>query len=422
MSDKRRDSKGRVLRTGEVQRPDGQYMYRYSDIDGQRQTIYSWKLVETDKVPNGKKDGPALRTMIQQIEKDLKDGIRLVESKEITLNDLFEKFLETRTDLVENTRCNYICLYNTHVRNNIGKRTIDTIKYSDIQKFYLNLGTEDNLRISSIRAINSIVSQILNTATKDDLIRRNPADGAMKEVARKLDDNTKNRNALTIEQQKRFLEYVIHSNKFKRYANLFIVMLGTGMRIGEILGLRWCDIDLKKGLIHVTHSLSYKDTEHGGYHYHVNQTKTKAGVRTIPMFDDVKTAFQKEKRKKKDPQWEPFVVDGYHDFIFLNQNGKVYTPSSVFDKIQAIVADYNMDEAAAANRENREPCLIPQISAHILRHTFCTRMCESDANLKVIQDVMGHKSIRTTMNVYNEATSEEKAKNFRNLEGSIFLG
>ena len=100
----------------------------------------------------------------------------------------------------------------------------------------------------------------------------------------------------------------------------------------------------------------------------------------------------------------------------------MYTPSSIFDKIQGIVADYNREESARAWSEHRDPILIPKISAHILRHTFCTRLCETDANIKVIQDVMGHKNIRTTMDVYNEATAEEKLKNFRSLEGAIYLG
>ena len=72
MADKRRDTKGRIMRNGEVQRADGKYMYRYTDAYGERQTVYSWKLVETDKIPKGNKNGPALRTMIAAIEKDLK--------------------------------------------------------------------------------------------------------------------------------------------------------------------------------------------------------------------------------------------------------------------------------------------------------------------------------------------------------------
>ena len=422
MSEKRRDSKGRILRDGEVQRADGRYMFRYIDADGSRQAVYSWRLVETDKTPSGRKQCPALRTIIAQIEKDLVDGIRIKKAASLTLNALFDSFMDTRTDLKNNTRCNYLCLYKTHVKNEIGRRIVSSLKYSDIQKFYMSLAQQKHLRISTIRAINSIVWQALDFAVKDDIIRRNPADGVLREIAKRLGDEPEHRNALTIEQQERFIDYILSNSMFRRYSALFITLLGTGMRIGEALGLRWKDIDFKKNRIFVNHSLSYKQVEGGGYEYHINAPKTKAGIRTIPMFQDVRSALQKEKRKKKDPSREPFVVDGYTDFIFLNASGKVYTPATIFDKIQIIVTNYNRDEAAAAFEEGREPCLIPKISAHILRHTFCTRMCETESNIKVIQDVMGHKNIRTTMDVYNEATTDEKEKCFKSIDGAIYLG
>ena len=422
MAEKRRDSKGRILRTGEVQRADGKYMYRYTDLEGVRQAIYSWKLVETDRVPSDKKDGPALRTLIQQLNKDLQDGIRPFTENDIVLNTQFRTFMDSRKDLKESTRCNYLCLYKTHVQESLGRRPINALRYSDVWKFYLGLYQEKELKISTIRAINAILWQCMDLAVKDSVLRRNPIEGVMRDLSKKIKEEPGHRSALTIAQQKSFLDYLSRSRTYSRYTSLFVVLLGTGLRIGEALGLRWCDVDFKRGLILVDHSLSYKATEKGGYQYRINSTKTRAGIRTIPMFDDVRSALQREKRKKKNPDWEPFVVDGYTDFIFLNLNGRVYTPSSIFDKIQAIVEDYNREETARAWAEHRDPALIPKISAHILRHTFCTRLCETDANIKVIQDVMGHKNIRTTMDVYNEATAEEKLKNFKALEGAIYLG
>ena len=422
MAEKRRDSKGRILRNGEVQRPDGKYMFRYTDADGDRQTVYSWRLVETDKPPAGKRAGTALRTLIAQIEKDLADGIRFGDADEVTLNDLFDQMMDRRIDLKDSTRSNYFCLYRTHVEDSIGKRTVGSLRYSDIQKYYILLGKEKQLRLGTLRAINSIIWQALEAAVNDSIIRRNPAQGALRDVTKRMEEEDGHRNALTIQQQERFLDYIIHSSSYSRYAPLFITLLGTGMRIGEALGLRWCDVDFKNNLIHVSHSLSYRGTEKGRHEYHISFPKTKAGIRTIPMFEDVRKALQKEKRKKKNPEWTPFVVDGYTNFVFLNLNGKAYTPATIFDKIQSITSDYNREEAAKAREKNREPCLIPKISAHILRHTFCTRMCETCSNIKVVQDVMGHKNSRTTMDVYNEATAEEKQKSFKSLEGAIYLG
>ena len=422
MAEKRKDSKGRILRTGEVQRADGKYMYRYTDAEGVRQTLYSWKLVETDRLPDGKKDGPALRTMVQKLNKDLEDGIEPGAAKDITLNAQFRTFMDSRKDLKENTRCNYLCLYETHVQDSIGKYRISAIRYSDLWKFYLGLVQEKKLKISTVRSINTLIWQSLDFAVKDSILRKNPADSVMRDLMKKTKIETGHRSALTVAQQKRFLDYLAKSRTYRRYANLFIVLLGTGLRIGEALGLRWCDVDFKHNIIRVDHSLSYKDTEKGGYEYHINPTKTLSSIRTIPMFDDVKKALQREKREKKNPTCEPFVVDGYSGFIFLNANGRAYTPATIHDKIHAIVLDYNHEETARARAEHRDPVLIPKISAHILRHTFCTRMCETDTKIKVIQDVMGHKNIRTTMDVYNEATAEEKQKNFEAIEGRIYLG
>ena len=105
MPSKRKDSKGRILRNGEVQRRDGMYMFRYTDPDGKRKAVYSWKLVSTDKVPEGKKCVMALRDIERQIQRDLEDGIRAGEANTITVNALFKSFMDLRTDLKETTRC-----------------------------------------------------------------------------------------------------------------------------------------------------------------------------------------------------------------------------------------------------------------------------------------------------------------------------
>lgn len=191
------------------------------------------------------------------------------------------------------------------------------------------------------------------------------------------------------------------------------------MRIGEALGLTWSDCDFKHNIISVTHALLYKPTMETGYVYRISEPKTKSGVRTIPMFADVKKTLQAIKREQSKQRYEPFVVDGYSGFIFLNQNGKVFTPASVFDALQNIVATYNREEAFVAKKEKREAKLLPRFSAHILRHTFCTRLCEQERDTHFIQDVMGHKNIRTTMEIYSDVTDSRKQKEFSELEGTI---
>ena len=139
MSEKRRDSKGRLLRNGEVQRQDGLYMFRYTDPNGKRKTVYSWKLVDTDKAPEGKRSVLALRDIEKQVLRDLDDGIRTGDANSITVNALFKSFMDLRVDLKETTRCNYICLYDSQVREEIGGRKIRNIRFSDIQKLYMHM-------------------------------------------------------------------------------------------------------------------------------------------------------------------------------------------------------------------------------------------------------------------------------------------
>lgn len=421
MAEKRKDSKGRVLRTGEAQREDGKYMFRYVDSNGERQTVYSWKLVETDRTPAGKKCKEALRTIEQRLLRDVEDGVNTRAANSTSPNSLFESFMDTRSDLKETTRCNYIHLYDKHVRDSIGKRKLSAISYSDVYNFYAELSRVKGLKISTIQSINSILWQLFDIAERDGLIRKNPSNGAMATLSKRLKEDQEKRNALTIEQQNALLDYVYSNEKYRRYGVLFTVLLGTGMRIGEALGLTWSNVDFKKNTIRVDHTLVYKDTESGGYKYRISDTKTKAGIRTIPMFSEVHKALLQARKLQMKTRASSFTVDGYSGFIFLNTAGKVYTPTFIYDVIQNIVYDFNQDEFILASKENRAPNYMPKISAHIFRHTFCTRLCENEHNLKIIQDVMGHKNIRTTMDVYNEATAQAKQHSFESLEGKIRL-
>ena len=113
------------------------------------------------------------------------------------------------------------------------------------------------------------------------------------------------------------------------------------------------------------------------------------------------------------------IFDGYTGFIFQNRYGDPLSPHSVNRAIDRICAAYIEDETVLADQEGRDPVLIRHFSAHNLRHTFCTRFCENERNIKVIQEIMGHADIETTMNIYAEATKEKKKESFSNLEGKI---
>lgn len=416
---KHRDSKGRALRSGESQRENGQYMYRYTDCDGNRRTVYSWRLVASDRTPAGKKDSEALRELEKKIQKDLDDRIHIGSANTITLDDEFQTFMEIRADLKETTRGAYIELYKKHVSPVLGKRTLDNIRYSDIQRLYTSLCAASAIRPSTVQKINSILIQTFAIAVMDNLIRSNPAEHAFANVSKRLSLESEHRNALTIEETEILLNFVYSTNEFSRWGPLITVLLGTGLRIGEALGLTWSDCDFQNNLIRVTHALLYKPTTTTGFIYRISEPKTRSGMRTIPMVKDVRETLQAIKESQACKKYDPFVVDGYAGFIFLNNNGKVFTPAAVFDALQNIVATYNRAETFAAQKEERDAKLLPRFSAHILRHTFCTRLCEQEQDTRLIQDVMGHKNIRTTMEIYADVTESRKQKEFAVLESTF---
>ena len=141
-------------------------------------------------------------------------------------------------------------------------------------------------------------------------------------------------------------------------------------------------------------------------------TKTEAGTRIIPMLSEVRQALLNEREYQKE-------IDGYTDFVFLNRYGNVHNPQTINRAINRIVQAHNIAEIEIAEKKKREPIIIPHFSCHSLRHTFATRYCENESNIKVIQDILGHKDIATTMDVYAEATKDAKKKSFTELDGKI---
>ena len=113
MSEKRRDNKGRLLRQGELQRSDGKYEYRYYDEKGERKSVYSWKLVDTDRIPSGKRCNESLRSMEKRIRRDLEDGIHTHEADRTTLNGHFDRYIAQKIEIKESTRGNYKYMYDT---------------------------------------------------------------------------------------------------------------------------------------------------------------------------------------------------------------------------------------------------------------------------------------------------------------------
>lgn len=416
----RRDSKNRVLWKGEYQKSDGRYMYKYTDINGESRFVYSWTLTQTDRPPKGKKSEKCLRELEKEIAKDLQDEIDTHNARKLTLNAFYDDYIEQKQELKPSTRANYKYMYKKYVHDEIGMRKLTDIKYSDIKKFYNHLIRDLGFKPNSMEIIHTILHPIFTTAVRDGYIRVNPTDGVMAEIKKSHDWEKPKRHALTEDQQYVFIEYIKNHKTYCHWLALFTVILGTGCRVGEIVGLTWQDCDFENDIISINHNLIYRPDEHTGIsHFSITTPKTKSGIREIPMFAAVKKTLLDEKARQLQYGFNQTEIDGYSGFIFTNRYGNVLSGHNVNRAIERIIRDYNAEETENAKNQGRETTLLPHFSVHNLRHTFCTRMCENEANIKVIQEIMGHSDISTTMDIYNEATRDKKKAAFNNLEGKI---
>lgn len=402
--EKRKDKSRVVLRTGELQRSDGSYQFTWMDENKKRRYVYSRNLDD-------------LREKEKQISKDKSDGIK-TEARYTTVNDLFDLWKVLKRGLKNNTFENYKYMYETFVRQNIGEKRVTVLRKSDIKRYYNYLADERHLKAATIDSIHTVLHQIFDMAVDDDYIRNNPTNNVLRELKQSHVFQTEKRRALTRPEQELFLTYLKSTPSAQHWYPVFAVMVGSGLRVGEVTGLRWCDIDLENGVIDVNHTLVYYDHRTNeskqGCYFNVNTTKTPASNRQVPMLDFVKEAFlmEKEKQELHDLHCE-VTIDGYSDFIFINRFGQAQNQATLNKAIRRIIRDCNDEQLL--NDENAT-VLLPHFSCHSLRHTFTTRMCEAGVNVKVIQDALGHKDISTTLNIYTDVTKELKRAEFEGLD------
>lgn len=403
MASKRRLDKNRVtLRKGESYRNDGRYSFRWCTRDGKRHYIYAKTLDE-------------LRRKEMELTVDQFDGIR-TDKQHTTVNDVFELWCELKRGLKDNTFQNYKYMYNNFVRNGFGKLRVSNVKKSDVKKFYNTLADEKILQISTIDTVHNILHQIFALAVDDNYIRQNPTDEMLKELKKSHGFQVTKRKALTVPEQELFIQYLKTNAKYKHWYPVFATMLGTGMRVGEIVGLRWCDVDFENNLIDVNHTLVYYNKgDNNGCSFAINTPKTKAGIRTIPMLETVKDAFLLEKAYQDEVGLSCNAkVDGYTNFIFINRFGNTQHQGTLNKAIRRIIRDCN--DAVLLKTTDDNPVLLPPFSCHSLRHTFTTRLCEEGVNIKVIQNVLGHSDFKTTMDIYTDVTNDLKQKEFSALD------
>ena len=304
MAISRKDSRGYALKTGECQRNDGRYSYAYTDKEGKRHTVYANSLAE-------------LRKKERKIIRDIEDGIDAHAPEKVTLNQLWDKYIAQKYDLKPTTRANYKYCYDRYVRNGFGRRKICDIKYTDVKEFYYSIIRDKGLSSATLDNIHTDLHPAFQMGVRDGLLRVNPTADVMAEVKKSHFWEIKKREALTVPQQKSLTRFLENTREFHGWVPVLMVLLGTGMRIGECLGIRWDDLDFEKRMISVNHNLTDRPYEDGKCARHIQTPKTRAGARTIPMIDEVFEAFLEEYEMQKCMGFESETIDGYTSFVFL---------------------------------------------------------------------------------------------------------
>lgn len=392
--EKRKDNKGRVLKENEVQRANGTYEYRWRTLDNRKHSIYAKTLQE-------------LREKEDKIQCDKYEGIK-AEAINVSLNDIYLMWKNLKKGLKDNTFQNYIYMYEQFVFDKLGQYKILSLKRSDVRMFYNFLADERGLKFASIDNIHTVLHQVLDLAVEDGYLRSNVSDNALKELKQARNMFQDRKFALTIAQQNNFINFLQKNQKYSHWYPIFAVMLGTGLRVGEVTGLRWCDIDFDNNIISVNHTLVYYSHSNNKCYFAINTPKTKAGERTIPMIDSVREALLEEREYQKMVGIKSVAqIDGFSDFVFVNRFGNVQHQGTLNKAIRRIMRDCNSQ--LLDNTKNNDSELLPKFSCHTLRHTFTTRLCESGINIKVIQSVLGHSDVSTTLDIYADCTKDLKS-------------
>ena len=324
-----------------------------------------------------------LRKKEVEINKDIADGIHTTD---ITLNALVERYFDQNVKLKARTKLKYQIEYDRWVKHTwIGNKQIKNLVKSDIMKFYKEF-KEKGYSNGTVRAIHKYINGALNMAFEDDMIRKNFAYSCIEPYKGQKDSVI----SLTKDETRKFLEEAEKYPYGRKYLLGFKLLLYTGMRIGEVSGLTWDDIDLKKHQINVDHQFVQGDKD-SRTTYHIDTPKTFSGIRKVPMSDDVHELLTELKRETYFDAYKfNSEVDGYKGFVLHTRTGLPVLNARFNEYANKIVELYN------STHEDK----LPHISCHVCRHTFCSRMAELDMNPNCLKKIVGHGSFSTTSKTY----------------------
>lgn len=370
-----KDLKGKELGVGLSQRKNGLYTARFINREGKRIQMYSHKLQECRK------------WIADARFEDEHTNLRQLAN--LTLDAWYEYwFNKIKGDTIRyNTKYNYEITYRLHIKPMLGDMLVKEIKPIHCQNTLNNLKMYSQATIDNVK---KVMNLLFVSAVENDLITKNPLTKSVKCCSSK---KTRERQPLSIEEQKLFLQ----AAKDCSFYNQFAFLLQTGLRIGELSGLRWEDIDMDNRVLHVKRTMTYQKLPVG---WITNKPKTKAGTRDIPLtqeaIDIIKC--QKEKISK-----QPVISLEFSEYVFLSSRGRP-------------IQNTNYNEAAKKICAKKG---ISHVTMHVLRHTFATRCIEGRMQPKTLQKILGHAKISMTMDLYVHVTNEHKQKEMEMIEKAL---
>lgn len=366
MSNKRKDNKGRVLHNGEYQQSNGRYRFKYYDGTGKERYLYSWRLDKNDRMPEGKRQGPSLREQEKELQIN-QFNRRSSDGGNLTVLELVRRYTATKVGVRESTKAGYQTTINFLEKDPFGQRRIDSVKISDAKLWLISLQQRQGKGYSIIHTIRGILRPAFRQAYDDDMIRRKPFDF---ELATVIVNDSVTREAITRDQERKYLEFVKQDKHFSRYYEGIYILFNTRLQISEFVGLTTKNIDFKNHKIIVDHQLIRTSK----MQYMIEEPKTESGIREIPMSEEVEEVFRTIIDRRKKPKIEP-IIDGYSGFLYLNKNNMPMVAFHWKKYFQHILEKYNGIYKVQMSK----------VTPHVCRHTFCSKMAKSGMNPKSLQ-------------------------------------
>lgn len=362
-----KDLRGKELGIGISQQKDGLYVGRFVNRSGKRVTKRFKKLQECRKWISD-----------AEFENEHNDINALGD---MTVDAWYEYWMSIKEKTVRFNTCrNHKERYTNDIKPIIGKLLLSEVKPLHCQAIF-NAMAEHGYANSTIEQCRITLHNLFEVAKDNDIILSNPC---RKSVKSNIGRTTEKREALTIEEQKALVRLI----KNHQFANQFLFVLQTGLRVGELIGLKWSDIDFKNKTMTIKRTMEYR---YNLDDWRVGEPKSETGRRVVPLTDEAIAILNNQREKNASLKVIPLE---WKDQVFLGRNGYPKQNSCY------AAALYRLSEKAG----------VKKTSMHILRHTFATRCIEAGMKPKTLQIILGHSNISITMNLYVHITEEQKSK------------